>query len=334
MSGRVVPRNIVVNGRRTSVRLEPDMWAALEEIAQREHCGINRLCSMIDRRCRQSPLTAAIRVFITNYFRTLAHVGDDAFPRDEASRLLAAAWQPDMLWRSASRAGDDFVERTRWSEAVLQANRSAGFLRYYQAWKELHALRGTAPRMADLIDRGMADEIAMGNLNLIDVTAENPARFRVMRICELAAWLYSDDVTNRLIGDLPFRLHSEALQSDLSRAKAEGVPALYWIDHQYRGLRQSYFRLLLPVSDAAQRVTALVSIVRGKNTAPSIYDEPLFGSRAPTLRRLCAEDSIGLPAGLQAAPEIEPRSQPPPRPNAAARRLRGSRKPPRRAGRH
>lgn len=66
----LVSRNITVRGRRTSVRLEPEMWAALKEISKREHCTIHDVCSLVSLRKNQNTsLTAAIRVFIMLYFR-------------------------------------------------------------------------------------------------------------------------------------------------------------------------------------------------------------------------------------------------------------------------
>lgn len=66
----LVSRNITVNGRRTSVRLEPEMWRALKEISARENCSIHELCSLIAFRKKQrTSLTAAIRVFLMLYFR-------------------------------------------------------------------------------------------------------------------------------------------------------------------------------------------------------------------------------------------------------------------------
>lgn len=67
----LVSRNITVMGRRTSVRLEPEMWNALKEIAKREECTIHDICSLIHvRKGRHSSLTAAIRVFLMLYFRS------------------------------------------------------------------------------------------------------------------------------------------------------------------------------------------------------------------------------------------------------------------------
>ena len=43
----LLSRNITVQERRTSVRLEPEMWQALKEIAQRERCNIHDICTLI-----------------------------------------------------------------------------------------------------------------------------------------------------------------------------------------------------------------------------------------------------------------------------------------------
>jgi len=66
----LVSRNITVRGRRTSVRLEPEMWTALRDIAKREQCRIHDICSLIDmRKNPRTSLTAAIRVFLMLYYR-------------------------------------------------------------------------------------------------------------------------------------------------------------------------------------------------------------------------------------------------------------------------
>ena len=66
----LVSRNITILGRRTSVRLEPEMWTALRNIAKRERCSIHDICSLIALRKREHcSLTAAIRVFLMLYFK-------------------------------------------------------------------------------------------------------------------------------------------------------------------------------------------------------------------------------------------------------------------------
>ncbi len=68
----LVNRNVTIGRRRTSLRLEPAMWDALEEICRREEMNQHELCERIDERRRASSLTAAIRVFIVTYYRAAA----------------------------------------------------------------------------------------------------------------------------------------------------------------------------------------------------------------------------------------------------------------------
>jgi predicted DNA-binding ribbon-helix-helix protein len=74
----LVIRNIVVGGHRTSVRLEPVMWEALLEIARQRQTNVNQLVTEIDRRRVSSSLTAAIRVYIVDFYRAAAIRPDHA----------------------------------------------------------------------------------------------------------------------------------------------------------------------------------------------------------------------------------------------------------------
>lgn len=69
----LISRNIRIHDRRTSVRLEREMWNALREIAMLEKCTIHDLCSAIhDTKSKQISFTAALRVFLMTYYRSLA----------------------------------------------------------------------------------------------------------------------------------------------------------------------------------------------------------------------------------------------------------------------
>lgn len=70
----LINRNITVGGLRTSVRLEPEFWDALWEIAEREHKTVDQICTTIDETVGELSRTAAIRLFIVSYFdRARAH---------------------------------------------------------------------------------------------------------------------------------------------------------------------------------------------------------------------------------------------------------------------
>ena len=76
-------RNVVVNGHRTSMRLEKEFWGALQEICAREGMTVNQVCTQVSRQKGSASLTAAIRVFVITYFREKA--GRPAEPETPAS---------------------------------------------------------------------------------------------------------------------------------------------------------------------------------------------------------------------------------------------------------
>jgi len=72
MNSRLQSRNVTVDGHRTSLRLEQDVWAALEEICAREDMNVHEICTLIEQRRKGSSRTAAVRAFILGYFREAA----------------------------------------------------------------------------------------------------------------------------------------------------------------------------------------------------------------------------------------------------------------------
>ena len=70
----MLSRNVRIRNRRTSVRLEQSMWAALNEIAHAEKCTIHDLCAAVhDMKEEGLSFTAALRVFLMEYYRTVAN---------------------------------------------------------------------------------------------------------------------------------------------------------------------------------------------------------------------------------------------------------------------
>lgn len=66
-------KNIRIQDRRTSVRLEPEMWEALHEIAAMEGCSIHHICTAVhESKMQATSFTAALRVFLMVYYRTAA----------------------------------------------------------------------------------------------------------------------------------------------------------------------------------------------------------------------------------------------------------------------
>jgi predicted DNA-binding ribbon-helix-helix protein len=65
-------KNVNVGTRRTSIRLEGEMWTAVDELCTREGMTIHELCSLIDKFRGANSLTAALRVFLVIYYRLAA----------------------------------------------------------------------------------------------------------------------------------------------------------------------------------------------------------------------------------------------------------------------
>src|SRR6266550_8807739 len=62
-------RNIWIGSHRTSVRLEPTMWAALNDIAAERGKTVHDVVLEINRGRKGISLTAAIRVYIVEHYR-------------------------------------------------------------------------------------------------------------------------------------------------------------------------------------------------------------------------------------------------------------------------
>lgn len=71
LGGELISKNVRITGRRTSVRLEPEMWEALEEVAAMQGCSIHDLCSAVSElKHPEASFTGALRVFVMEYFRS------------------------------------------------------------------------------------------------------------------------------------------------------------------------------------------------------------------------------------------------------------------------
>lgn len=82
-------RNVMIGGRRTSIRLEAPFWSALGEIIEKEDITLNALVSRIDAETRDhNNLSSAVRVFIHSYFFALARQRVLVFPPGYECRAI------------------------------------------------------------------------------------------------------------------------------------------------------------------------------------------------------------------------------------------------------
>ena len=105
MNNKLISRNVTINGRRTSIRLEEEMWSAFDDICHREGLTSHALCSLIEGRRNNSNRTSAVRAFIVMYYRMAA--------TSRTSRRMAGA---ERLLRKAER------HRGTWDEFPFPTN--------------------------------------------------------------------------------------------------------------------------------------------------------------------------------------------------------------------
>ncbi|MEX2450236.1 MAG: ribbon-helix-helix domain-containing protein [Rhodospirillales bacterium] len=72
MNSTLISRNVTIRGRRTSLRLERQIWNALDEICQRERITLHELCMYIESQRRKASRTSAVRTFALMYFHAAA----------------------------------------------------------------------------------------------------------------------------------------------------------------------------------------------------------------------------------------------------------------------
>ncbi len=87
MKAKLISKNVTINGRRTSLRLEQASWEALGDICKCEDLTLHELCSLIESRRNGASRTSAVRAFIVTYYRTVtAEYG--ALQRGTVSAIL------------------------------------------------------------------------------------------------------------------------------------------------------------------------------------------------------------------------------------------------------
>lgn len=155
----LVSKNVTVDGHRTSIRLEPEMWLALKEIAYRERCTIHDLCTLVSlTKDGDSSLTASIRVFLMLYYRAATtEIGHRNAGHGNFDAMLARARRSANELEGTKQQDDEFGDE--------QAEQKSGAEIVYKDFipplkktdtgsvKEVQALFGFKDFMHDLSER-------------------------------------------------------------------------------------------------------------------------------------------------------------------------------------
>ena len=69
--GGLVRPSVYVRGSKVTISLEPSIWEAFQEIAAEQGKTVNELATEIEQRRIGNNLSAAIRVYIIDYYRAV-----------------------------------------------------------------------------------------------------------------------------------------------------------------------------------------------------------------------------------------------------------------------
>lgn len=91
-------RNLKIRGRRTSLRMEADMWDALYDVSQRRGMTPSALVSEIEEQRGDSSTTGALRVYVLRFYREALHeVTVASRPRRPRTASVKRPAQPAVM---------------------------------------------------------------------------------------------------------------------------------------------------------------------------------------------------------------------------------------------
>ena len=92
MNARMLTRNVIIQEKRTTIRLETAVWEALDDLCMREQVSRHELCSRIEAKRSGVNRAQAVRAAVVNYYRLALNSGPTT--GDAIERALTA---PDGL---------------------------------------------------------------------------------------------------------------------------------------------------------------------------------------------------------------------------------------------
>lgn len=103
----LISRNVCINSLRTSVRIEPELWSSLNEIAALEACSIHDLCTAIhELKSREVSFTSALRVFLVEYYKTVSRttcVAPQSGFKEKGSKCIIINFREKIEKRAAGQ---------------------------------------------------------------------------------------------------------------------------------------------------------------------------------------------------------------------------------------
>lgn len=246
-------RSVTINGRRTTMRLEPSMWNALRRIAETHNLTVNQLCSKIDSSRGEMSMTAAVRSYIVSYLQQMPSQPAETGAKQSIDAILSGLGQAYVkaeVLRVRIERGPDFLVKVAMHQAVLDRNEDGPLAEIYREWNRRRDQLQCLPRITELSARLLRRSAQDTMMSVVDLAAGGGI-----------VQPHQDPVMAWNVGGSNHRRHPllrAAFQQDMLAVKLQAEP-MYQINQIcLDGVEQVYKRLLLPLSDDGNDVTRVL----------------------------------------------------------------------------
>lgn len=208
--------------RTTSVRIEPELWEALEEVAFFEGCSVDDIATRAGQAFKVGSLASRIRLFMLQYFRDRAR---------------------EVEPRRFSRDGKDRVDQRELGLEMAGKidPRMAAFLDH---WRSL--TKGGSLPCVDQFHLGDVEALGFGDhVHVVDVSADDPNQFCCLRLAPVTVVHRIEN--GRPMSDLGEGLYAQEIRAQYFLARHRPRPLLQdvVVDGKAEG-HLRYQRMVLP----------------------------------------------------------------------------------------
>ena len=117
--------------------------------------------------------------------------------------------------------------------------------------------RSPIARPSDLDFVEMLSFGLVGKLHFVDVTAEDPEKFRFRLVGRDQRVAGDTDLSGRMVGDIQSKAVGDLVRSSYAGVKQTGRPLLSWVAVERSAYASAYRRFLLPLADDGCEVSEI-----------------------------------------------------------------------------
>ena len=253
LASRLTMRSVTINGRRTTMRLEPSMWNALRRIAETNSMTVNQLCSKIDSSRGKMSMTAAVRSYIVSYLQqmpTQPRPGNPENGIDSILQNMGQHYAKAKVLRVRFERAQDYLVKVVLHSAVLDRSEDGPLAEIFKEWTRRRDQLQCLPRITELSARLLRKSAQETMLSVVDLAAGGAI-----------VQPHQDPVMSWNVNGSNHRPHSllrAAFQQDMLAVEQQAEPMFQVNQICLNSVEQVYKRLLLPLSDDGTDVTRVL----------------------------------------------------------------------------